>query len=200
MREKILNNAVDLFLTYGFKSVTMDDLANKIGVSKKTIYIHFINKTKLVEATVLLVFKQISEGIDCICALEKNPIEEIYDIKRFVMMHLKDEKSSPEYQLQKYYPKIYSTLKQKQFDMMQDCVKNNLERGIEQELYRKTIDIKFISRQYFNSILNLKDKDLFPENVFPMNTLMENFLEYHLRGICSKKGLKKLNQFINTSS
>jgi AcrR family transcriptional regulator len=200
MKDKILNNAVELFLTYGFKSVTMDDIANKLGISKKTIYLHFENKTKLVEATAMLLFSQISEGIDCICALEKNPIEEIYDIKQFVMQHLKDEKSSPQYQLQKYYPKIYKTLREKQFEIMHHCVSENLKRGITQELYRDTINIEFITRQYFNSILNLKDKDLFPENIFPMNTLMENFLEYHLRGICSKKGLEKLNQFINTSS
>jgi len=198
MKEKILINAVDLFLTYGFKSITMDDIANKLGISKKTIYKHFTNKTKLVEASSLLVFDQISKGIDCICELEKNPIEEIYDIKQFVMKHLKNEKSSPQYQLQKYYPKIYKTLKQKQFEVMDNCVKGNLERGIKQELYRKTLNIEYISRQYFNSILNLKDKDLYPENLFPMNELMENFLEYHLRGIVTQKGLQKLTTIIET--
>ena len=97
MRDKILLKATDMFLSYGFKSVTMDDIANTLGISKKTIYQHFENKTKLVEATTLSLFELISHGIDCICALEKNPIEEIYDIKRFVMDHLKDEKSSPQY-------------------------------------------------------------------------------------------------------
>ena len=53
MREKIIHNASELFITYGFKSVTMDDIANKLGISKKTIYQHFENKTKLVEATTL---------------------------------------------------------------------------------------------------------------------------------------------------
>jgi AcrR family transcriptional regulator len=200
MKEKILINAVDLFLTYGFKSITMDDLANKLGISKKTIYKHFKNKTKLVEASALLVFSQISKGIDCICELEKNPIEEIYDIKQFVMKHLKNEKSSPQYQLQKYYPKIYNTLKQKQFEIMHGCVKENLERGIKQELYRKTINVEYITRQYFNSILNLKDKDLYPENLLPMKALMENFLEYHLRGIVTQKGLKKLIEIIETKN
>ena len=70
----------------------MDDLANKIGISKKTIYLHFENKTELVEATTMYMFGIISHGIDCICALEKNPIEEIYEIKQFIMDHLKDEK------------------------------------------------------------------------------------------------------------
>ena len=200
MRNKILITSSDMFLNYGFKSVTMDDIANAIGISKKTIYQHFDNKTKLVEATTLYMFDLISHGIDCICALDKNPIEELYDIKRFVLEHLKDEKSSPQYQLQKYYPKIYTTLKQKQFEVMHECVKENLERGQKQDLYRDTINIEFIARIYFNSMLAIKDKDLFPLKVFSMNMLMENYLEYHLRGICTEKGLNILNQFINQPS
>lgn len=199
MRDKILLGATDLFLNYGFKSVTMDDIANALGVSKKTIYQHFDNKTKLVEATTLNLFESISCGIDHICSLEKNPIEEIYSIKQFVMGHLKDEKSSPQYQLQKYYPNIFNTLKNKQFEVMQTCVTDNLNRGIKLGLYRDSISVEFISRIYFNSMLAIKDKDLFPLKKFSMDMLMSNFLEYHLRGICTVKGLEILNQFITSN-
>jgi AcrR family transcriptional regulator len=200
MREKIIINSADLFLTYGFKSVTMDDIANNLGISKKTIYQHFDNKTKLVEATTLYMFDIISHGIDCICELEKNPIEELYDIKNFVMEHLKNEKSSPQYQLQKYYPKIFSTLKLKQFEIMQSCVTSNLRRGVQEGLYRENINIDFIARLYFNSMVALKDQDLFPLTNFSMNMLMENYLEYHLRGICTDKGMLSLNKIINLSN
>lgn len=196
MREKIIHKASDLFLTLGFKSVTMDDIANELGISKKTIYVHFPNKTKLVEATTLHVFETVSCGIDHICGLEKNPIEEVFEIKRFVMDHLKNEKSSPQYQLQKYYPKIFSTLKAKQFEVMQGCVMENLNRGIKLGLYRETIDIQFISRIYFNSMMILKDQELFPLKNFSMNALMENYLEYHLRGICTQKGIDYLNNYL----
>jgi len=200
MREKILINASDLFITYGFKSVTMDDIANKLGISKKTIYQHFENKTKLVEATTLYMFGIISQGIDCICELEKNPIEELYDIKNFVMVHLKNEKSSPQYQLQKYYPKIFKTLKSKQFEVMQSCVTTNLNRGVTDGIFRENINIDFISRLYFNGIVSLKDEEIFPLTNFSMKMLMEHYLEYHLRGICTEKGIKKLNQILNTKS
>ena len=199
MREKILIKSADLFLNLGFKSVTMDDIANNLGCSKKTIYQHFDNKTKLVEATTLYMFDIISHGIDCICALEKNPVEEIFDIKSFVMDHLKDEKSSPQYQLQKYYPKIFTTLKKKQFDVMHECVRKNLERGIKNGIYRTNINVEFIARIYFNSMISMKDKELFPLKYFSMNTLMEEFLEYHLRGICTAEGLKSLEQYRSTS-
>ena len=199
MEEKILLGATDLFLNYGFKSVTMDDIANTLGVSKKTIYQHYDTKIKLVEATTHNMFNIIASGIDHICSLEKNPIEEIYSIKQFVMEHLKDEKSSPQYQLQKYYPKIFRALKTKQFGVMQICVVNNLKKGVATGLYRDTINIDFISRLYFNGMICLKDKDLFPLKTFSVNMLMNNYLEYHLRGICTPKGLTILHKYITSN-
>ena len=192
MKEKILNKAVELFLTLGFRSVTMDDIAHEMRISKKTIYAHYKNKTELVKETAIHVFDKITDGIDCICSLNKNPIEELYEIKRFVMLHLKNDKSSPQYQLQKYYPEIYQSMKVKQFDLMQDCVIENIKKGIEQNLYRKKLNVDFISRIYFLGITGIKDETIFPFEKYPKIKLMENYLEYHLRGIVTSKGLDVL--------
>ena len=100
----------------------------------------------------------------------------------------------------KYYPKIFSTLKLKQFEIMQSCVTSNLRRGVQEGLYRENINIDFIARLYFNSMVALKDQDLFPLTNFSMNMLMENYLEYHLRGICTDKGMLSLNKIINLSN
>ena len=199
MREQIINIAAELFLTLGFKSVTMDDIANEMGISKKTIYVHFANKTKLVEAVTFELFDRIREGIDGICNTAINPIEQLYDIKMFVMHHLKNEKSSPQYQLKKYYPQIYELLKMKQFEKMHDCVKESLQKGIDTELFRSNIHVDFISRMYFNGMMGIKDDTIFPQNIFTMDYLMESYLEYHLRAIVTEKGLKILNKFITTN-
>lgn len=200
MREKIVHRATELFLSLGVKSVTMDDIANELGISKKTIYVHFENKTQLVEASTLEVFEIISQGIDAICQLQKDPIEEIYDIKKLVMEHLKYEKSSPYHQLQKYYPKIFSSLRSKQYRLMEDCVADNLKRGITLGLYRDNLEIDIISKLYFTSIRSLKDKQLFPLKHFSMSSLMNHYLEYHVRGICTPKGLKVLTKIINNQN
>ncbi|MBA6152211.1 TetR/AcrR family transcriptional regulator [Gelidibacter maritimus] len=198
MREKIIDKATELFLTLGFKSVTMDDIANELGISKKTIYVHFENKTKLVESTTLEMFELISHGIDCICQLQKDPIEEIYDIKQLVMEHLKNETSSPYHQLQKYYPKIFNSLRSKQYHLMEECVADNLKRGIALGVYRENLEIDFISKMYFTSIMALKNKQLFPLKNLSMTSLMNLYLEYHVRGICTPKGLEALQKIINT--
>ena len=130
MREKIIHKSTELFLNLGFKSVTMDDIANEMGISKKTIYVHFPNKTKLVETVTFTLFETICDGIDGICSTSNNPIEELYAIKMFVMQHLNNEKTSPQYQLKKYYPQIFDVLKSKQFDKMQDSVLESLKQGV----------------------------------------------------------------------
>lgn len=199
MKEKILLKATDLFLNLGFKSVTMDDLAKEMGISKKTIYSHYENKTKLVEETTMNLFWVISNGMDRIVSYKYNPIEELYEIKKFVMSRLKDEKASPQYQLQKYYPKIYQTLREKQFEVMHDCVVDNIKRGIDIEIYRTNLNIQFVARIYFSGVNSIGNVDLFPSNMFTKLELEDYFLEYHLRGIVTPKGRKILNKIINSN-
>ncbi len=199
MREKIIHKAAELYLTLGFKSVTMDDIAQEMGISKKTIYVHFANKTKLVEAVTFELFETICDGIDGICTKSNNPIEELYDIKMFVMHHLKNEKSSPQFQLKKYYPQVYDILRKKQFDKMHDSVKESLQKGVDTKLFRQNIDVDFISRMYFNGMTGIKDNSIFPQNLYTMDYLMESYLEYHLRAIVTDKGLQILNKFITSN-
>lgn len=186
-----------MFLTYGFKSVTMDDIAEALGISKKTIYAHYSTKNKLVVATSLHVVDKINCGIDEIREKKQNPIKENYDIKHFVIHHLKGEKTSPHYQLQKYYPKAFESLKNKQFELLENCMMDNIQRGIEGGYYRENIPVDFISRIHFVGIMGIKDTDLFPIEEYSHPKLMEYFLEYHLRAICTPKGIKILEELIN---
>ena len=196
MKDKILNKAADLFLSYGFKSVTMDDIANSLGISKKTVYSHYPTKRHLVNDTTFHVFDQINEGICQICAGDENPVKELYDIKSLVMDQLKGEKTSPHYQLQKYYPKIFTTLKKKQFESINQCVSKNLKRGIELGFYREDLDVNLMTKFYLNGNLGLMNLDIFPVEEFDMGLLKAAFLEYHIRAIATEKGVKSLEKLL----
>jgi len=196
MREKILNTANELFLTYGFKSVTMDDIAEKMSISKKTIYAFYKTKSKLVEACVMDVFNAISAGIDQICAVGNNPIDELFEIKDFVLNHLKSEQSSPLFQLKKFYPKFFEELQKKQFEVMSECVQDNLNKGIKAGLFRDNMDIDFISRIYFSGITMIKDIEIFPKGISNMQELQTQYLDYHIRAIATKKGITELEKIL----
>jgi len=177
----------------------MDDIAAEMGISKKTIYTHFNNKETIIAVVTDAIFEEISRDINCICDLEKNPIEETYEIKKRVMEHMCNEKESPSHQLQKYYPNIYQNIKNRQFSLMQECVVKNLHRGIEQQLFRENIDVQFVARIYFNGVTGIKDSNLFPSSMFEGKELYETYLEYHLRGIVTPKGRQILNQLIHSN-
>jgi AcrR family transcriptional regulator len=196
MKEKILEKASDMFLNLGFKSVTMDDIANELGISKKTIYAHFPTKLKLVQATTFFVLEKVHDTICTVCSANHNPIKEIFTIKSMVNDQLKNEKSSPSYQLQKYYPKIFKQLKEKQFQSLNLCVEDNLKRGIKEEYYRDDIDIDVITRFYLSGIMNLSNREFFPSETYRLPDLKDAFLEYHVRAIATEKGLKTLLNII----
>lgn len=200
VKEKILQKAAEMFLQIGVKSVTMDEIAAELGMSKKTIYAHFPTKTKLIEATTFYVFEEISNGIDQIKSKHKNPIEEHFVIKNFALRHLKNEKSSPQFQLQKYYPALFGVVKDKQQTLLEGLIKSNLDRGVKEGYYRKEIDVPFICRIYFIEIMGIKDRDLFPESQFRTPELVEKHLEYHLRAIVTEKGLSTLEDFLKNNN
>ena len=196
MREKILNTSNELFLTLGFKSVTMDDIASKMGISKKTIYTYFTTKNDLVHDCVMDTFNQISEGIDLICEIGNDPIVQLFAIKNFVLNHLKSEKSSPLFQLKKYYPAFFYELQRKQFEVMEEYIHENLRKGIAINLFRKKLDVDFITRIYFSGITMIKDIELFPKGINNMKELQSDYLEYHIRAIATEKGLIILDNIL----
>lgn len=200
MDKEIIASASALFLQYGYKAVTMDDIAEHMRISKKTIYLCFNDKTALVRYSVLHVFETVKDKIINVETTTKNPIDALYEIKKIAVQVLGNKDKSPQYQLQKYYPKIFAELKEKQFAFMQDCIQENLNRGLERNLFRETIDVGFISRIYFNGMMAIKDPSLFPLQKFSMNELMDFYLEYHLRGICTVKGIEVLENELKNNA
>ena len=200
LEKSIVVTSTELFLTLGFKSVTMDDIAEEMKISKKTIYTFFANKEALVQSVVFSMYSYITTNLAQIREKASNPISELYEVKMFIMHQLKGEKTSPQHQLRKYYPNIHKELQKKQFDFMTKSVKKSLTKGVEMKLFRPSIDIDFISRMYFNGMVGIKNVDMFPIEKYSPEQLMENYLDYHLRAIVTKDGMKLLSSYIKTKS
>ena len=193
MKENIINEAILLFIQFGFKSVTIDDIAIKMGVSKKTIYAHFPKKVTLVETSVFMHFNNVFEKILNISKHSKDPIIGLYQIKKEALKHLSNEKNSPVYQLQKYYSSIYNKLQQMEFNTLGEMFSESLKKGIEMGLFRSEININFVTRIFFNGFRGINDVQLFPIEEYRIDQLLINFSEYHLRAICTPVGVEKLN-------
>ena len=200
IEKSIVVASTDLFLEYGFKTVTMDDIALNMKISKKTIYNFFNNKEALVQKVVFSMYNYITTKLEEIRNQASNPISELYEIKMFIMHQLKGEKTSPLYQLRKYYPIIHDELQKKQFDFITTSVRKSLKKGVKMKLFRPSIDVDFISRMYFNGMTGIKNAELFPAEKYSPEQLMESYLDYHLCAIVTNKGMTYLSAYIKPKS
>ncbi len=197
MKEKIIEKTTELHFRYGIKNVSMDQLAQELGISKKTIYTHFSNKTDLVKQTVDYIFDKIQTQIDQICLMKLNPYEELLRVRNIIKEMLKKSDTSPHYQLKKYYPEIAKTLEEKKFKSIMECLEHNLKKGIKSGYYKEDLDKEFIKRMYFSNSLSIGNPELFPPKEFNREDLMDKFLEMFLSGISTKKGRKKLKEIMH---
>ncbi|MGB5509084.1 hypothetical protein [Robiginitalea sp.] len=83
--------------------------------------------------------------------------------------------------------------------MFKDCVRINILKGMEQGIYRGNLNVDFVTRIYFAGMTSLKDETIFPRPQFPMLPLMDDYLEYHLRGIATPEGRKILKTIITSN-
>ncbi|RAV29714.1 TetR/AcrR family transcriptional regulator [Sinomicrobium soli] len=196
MREQIIEKATEMFLNMGFKSITMDDISNEMGISKKTVYQYFKNKSDLITHCCNYVVGTILSDIEEIDQWKLNPIEELYETRKITLRRLNNEKASPAYQLEKYYPKIFETVRRERYDIIDGYILNNLRRGVEGGYYRPELDLEVVAKIYYTGMTSFKGGDITWAVDHTIPYLVNIFLEYHVRAIATPKGLETLEEIL----
>lgn len=194
MKEKIIEKASDLFLKLGFKSVTMDDIAGEMCISKKTIYKFFCNKEILIEESTAMVHKAVHQSIDAIVEKNHNAIEENFEIRKMFKEMFKTGGNSPAYQLRKHYPEIYDKVVTREINECNAVFKQNIERGVRQGLYRKDIVIDTYVGFYYTLIFSIHGN---ASSEKKSNELELKALEYHTRAMATPEGIIELEKQLN---
>jgi AcrR family transcriptional regulator len=192
MEEKsrvILEQVGKLYRRYGIKSVTMDDVARELGISKKTLYQHFRDKEDLVRKVMLNEY----ERHRCVLSgstagRPQNAIEELFGVYTMTSAMLRDFNPSMGYDLRKYYPRLFVQIRDRWRKRILASALDNLNKGKKEGLYRKELNSRIIARLHVSRAESLLDNDLFtPEELASMKMFHEVFV-YHLNGILSHKG------------
>lgn len=191
MKEKIIAKASELFLKLGFKSVTMDDIAGEMCISKKTIYKFFCNKEILIEASTELFHKAIHESIETITTKNFNAIAENFEIKKMFKEMFKSGENSPAYQLKKHYPEIFSTVISREINDCNTLFKKNIEKGIQQGLYRENLDVDIYVGFYYTLIFSIHGSTSSEKEA---QKLELEALEYHTRAMATLSGIIELEK------
>jgi len=191
MEEKdIIIKAGELFVKYGIKSMTMDDIAREMGVSKKTLYQFVENKKDLVKKVMSL---HIHNQQDCICEMhsaEGNAIDKLMEIGAFVNQHMRSLHPSVIFDLKKYHPEAWGYLNKHKEEFIYTTIKSNLEEGMSEGLYREDLKPDLVARLYMGMTNALIDPESFPSDQFSKEELHNEMTKYHIRAVLSKKGIE----------
>jgi len=196
IKEKLIESATTLFLKYGVKSVSMDDMARLLGISKKTIYSHVENKKTLVSVVIETFIKKEHKDIKKISKKADNAVEEMTLIAKLVLKSLRIMKPKFTYDLKKYHPQTWKFVETTHFDFMKKTIKANVIRGKKEKLYRDDLNEYIISNFYFNLATLCIDEEIFDTEQIPVSSLFQSCMLYHLNGIANDKGRKELSKQI----
>ncbi|MDM1395738.1 TetR/AcrR family transcriptional regulator [Myroides odoratimimus] len=190
METQILEKATQMFLSQGFKTVTMDDIAAELSISKKTIYQHYASKPELIEKALASINAKFLITLEQTLKEGREAIPEILAAHDDINQTFLIDSSACFYQLTKYYPKLAQ--KQKIFHEKKyvRLIEQNLEKGIKEGVYRSEIDIDYVARFHIASLVAIEDLDYFPDSDYSHLEIHALHLEYHIRSIATEKGLK----------
>lgn len=192
---KILHEAETLFMKYGFKSITMDDVARELGVSKKTLYQYFNDKNDLVDQCVenhLDTMQSTCTKINFDKSVDA--ISMMLSITEFVGKMLRQVNPSSMYDLKKYFKPAWDKLEIHKKEFITNSMKENFEHGLKKGLYRKDIDSEMVTRLYIYLISFLTDPDTYDKTNTDIRKLHIEIVKYHLRSICTVKGNELLEE------
>ena len=196
MKEDIVKRALNDFMQYGFKTFTMDDLANKMGMSKKTLYEYFPSKNDLVETTLDYALEMSCKNADTFVQGEGSVIENVYRNQKKVQEVFNINSDRPIWELQKYYPKTYERMKSEFAKTDALFIDKLLEKGWQEGLFRKDINVNFC-KVFYTSVQRLRSiTHTFPEREFPFWETIYTILEYFFRILVNEKGLKELERVL----
>jgi AcrR family transcriptional regulator len=195
MQDRIIAKAHELFMRYGFRSVSMDEIATQLGVSKKTIYQYFTDKDALVESIIEMEIK----GNEKICSVQKteckDAVHEIFLALDHMGEMLENMNPSLMYDLERYHPAAFKKLRGHKNKFFYDVVKDNLERGKKEGLYREEIKNEIIAQFRLASTFLVFDGNVFPRDKYTILQLMEEVTDNYLHGIVSVKGQKLIEKY-----
>jgi len=197
MEQRIVEKAQELFFRFGLKNVTMDDIATKLGISKKTIYQFYTDKDTLIDAVVQREID--NDVVECAehLLISENAVHEVFLALDMMQEMMSTMNPVIFFEMQKYYPSAFKKMNDHKNKFLYKIIKENIEKGIKEELYREGINIEIITKFRIESIFIAFNTELFPPNKYSLFQIETEMMEHFLYGICTTKGQKQLTKYKN---
>ena len=200
MKDRIIKSALNLFWRYGIKSVTMDDIARDLGISKRTIYQHYSDKEAILALVIQEEIKSQKCDMERLDSQASNPIEQM--IFASIQMREVMANMSPTflYDLKKYYPAAWELFQNYKHEFIIKNIRDNLTTGIELGLYRPDIDVEILSLLRIEQVVMGFDPTIFTPRKFDLMQIQMQFVHHFLRGVLTEKGFEYYNTIKDKSA
>jgi len=195
--QELIIKASQIFLSFGIKSLTMNDIASKLGISKKTLYNYVSDKNDLVKKCILFHIETNECEINEACNVSSNAVEELINFSKIAGEKMKQIHPSIFYDLQKYHPEAWSIIRNFEDKTILDVTKSNLRQGIDEGLYRDDMNIDLIAEIYVSVVQGIFQNTKFLSSGIAMSEYYFQIFNYHIRGIANEKGIKLINQYLS---
>ncbi|GDX43234.1 MAG: TetR/AcrR family transcriptional regulator [Bacteroidota bacterium] len=196
-KERIIQEAKNLFLRLGIRSVSMDEIATQMGISKKTLYQHFQDKDQLVDLVLEEQIKQMqAETIQAVHS-SSNAIGEIFNTMDMMVKHSSNMNPMVLFDLQKYHFGSFQKFAAHKNDFLFNIISNNLKKGVEEGLYRSDINIEILAKFRLETLMIGFNMDAFPTNKFNVTDVSLVIIENFLYGLATEKGFNMIESYKN---
>ena len=195
VQERIKSKADELFRQYGIRSVTMDEIASQLGMSKKTIYQYYDDKNKLVDAVTREEIGFSQERCQSDAAAAENAIDEIFRVMEFIEVMFRNMNPKMLHDLEKYHPHCYKKFLDHKNKFIFEIIRQNIERGIAEGLYRPEINVEIMTRYRLETMMIAFNTNLFSPSHFSLLAVEQEILEHFLYGLATLKGYKLILKY-----
>jgi AcrR family transcriptional regulator len=199
-QEKWLKRVEELFFKLGIKSITMDDVARELGISKKTLYAFVESKDDLVSKVMDRHMAEQCRIDEAVHAKSANAIDEMVRLIQQIMTDLGQMKPNVVHEMQKYHRDVWDRIHDFQQSYILNLARQNLEWGCREGLYRLDFDVEIAARFYIAGAMSIFDEQYFPKPPYTFDGLFKEFITNYLYSLVSEKGLNVLKEKLETDS
>jgi AcrR family transcriptional regulator len=195
VKERILTKAADLFLRYGIRSITMDEIAAQLGISKKTIYQFFTDKDDMVSAIIDLEIEKDEMECKLFRDQAENAVHQVFLAMESIEEMLRYTNPLMLYDLEKHHPRAFRKLKEYKTQFLYEIVSDNIQWGMDTELYRSDIHKDILTRGRIESAFLVFNPDVFPTGRYKMSEVSYELAIFFLHGVVTQKGKKLIEKY-----
>jgi TetR/AcrR family transcriptional regulator, cholesterol catabolism regulator len=195
IKERILNKATEMCFKYGIRSVTMDDIAKELGISKKTIYQNFEDKDEII----FQIMQTEMEKDKCEWAdlgkISKNLLDKMTNALKLMRKTMVGMNSAIIFDIKRYHPRAWALFQNHKNHIIKDNVTRDLNEGIKEGMFRDDINVEFMATYRIQQVEMGFNPEIFPTNKFDLVEIQTTLMDHFIRGILTEKGLKQYNSY-----